>query len=296
MNNQATQEKLTQMRLWGMQRAFRGVLEGGIGAKYTADELIGHLVDAEWDERHNRRLARLLKGARFRYQASFEQIDFRARNLDKNLVLRLSDGSWVQEHRNVIVTGPTGVGKSFLCSAIGHQACLHGFKTRYFNCTKFFPQTRLWVADGSYLKQIDQIARTDVVIFDDFGLQHLDGPARLTLLEVLEDRVGRRSTVFASQLPVASWFQVIGDATIADAICDRLMPLGQDRSPGGVAAQASGCSGGTMRVWPLLNRRCPDTTWRARVARSQSELPTPDELALKCEPSEFEPARTGAAA
>ena len=175
MNNQATQEKLTQMRLWGMQRAFRGVLEGGIGAKYTADELIGHLVDAEWDERHNRRLARLLKGARFRYQASFEQIDFRrARNLDKNLVLRLSDGSWVQEHRNVIVTGPTGVGKSFLCSAIGHQACLHGFKTRYFNCTKFFPQTRLWVADGSYLKQIDQIARTDVVIFDDFGLQHLD--------------------------------------------------------------------------------------------------------------------------
>ena len=170
MNNQATQEKLTQMRLWGMQRAFRGVLEGGIGAKYTADELIGHLVDAEWDERHNRRLARLLKGARFRYQATFEQIDFRrARNLDKNLVLRLSDANWVQEHRNVIVTGPTGVGKSFLCSAIGHQACLHGFKTRYFNCTKFFPQTRLWVADGSYLKQIDQIARTDVVIFDDLA-------------------------------------------------------------------------------------------------------------------------------
>ena len=127
MNNQATQEKLTQMRLWGMQRAFRGVLEGGIGAKYTADELIAHLVDAEWDERHNRRLARLLKGAQFRYQASFEQIDFhRARNLDKDVVLRLSDASWVQEHRSVIVTGPTGVGKSFLCSAIGHQACLHG--------------------------------------------------------------------------------------------------------------------------------------------------------------------------
>ena len=102
--------------------------------KYTTDDLTGHLVDAEWDERHNRRLARLLKGARFRYQASFEQIDFRrARNLDKSLVLRLSDGSWVQEHRNVIVTGPTGVRKSFLCSAIGHQACLHGFKTRYFS-------------------------------------------------------------------------------------------------------------------------------------------------------------------
>ena len=281
MNNQATQEKLTQMRLWGMQRAFRGVLEGGIGAKYTADELIGHLVDAEWDERHNRRLARLLKGARFRYQASFEQIDFRrARNLDKNLVLRLSDGSWVQEHRNVIVTGPTGVGKSFLCSAIGHQACLHGFKTRYFNCTKFFPQTRLWVADGSYLKQIDQIARTDVVIFDDFGLQHLDGPARLTLLEVLEDRVGRRSTVFASQLPVASWFQVIGDATIADAICDRLIHHSvRIDLQGESLRKPAGYSGGTMKVWPLLNRRCPDATWRARVARSQSELPTPDELA-----------------
>ena len=252
MNNQATQEKLTQMRLWGMQRAFRGVLEGGIGAKYTADELIGHLVDAEWDERHNRRLARLLKGARFRYQASFEQIDFRrARNLDKNLVLRLSDGSWVQEH-HVIVTGPTGVG-----NAIGHQACLHGFKT-HFNCTKFFPQA--WVADGSYLKQIGQktisyrpsgvSARLQDPLFQLHQvlpadrlwvadgsylgstkspepmwssltiLASLDGPARL---EVLEDRVGRRSTVFASQLPVASWFQVIGDATIADAICDRLI-------------------------------------------------------------------------
>ena len=117
-------------------------------------------------------------------------------------MLRLSDASWVQEHRNVIVTGPTGVGKSFLCSAIGHQACLHGFKTRYFNCTKFFPQTRLWVADGSYLKQIDQIARTDVVIFDDFGIRHLDGPARLTLLEVLEDRSG---AVPRSSLPSYRW-------------------------------------------------------------------------------------------
>jgi len=200
------------------------VLEGGIDTQYTADELVGHLVDAEWDDRHNRRLARLLKNARFRYQTSFEQIDFqRSRNLDKDLVLRLSDVTWVQEHRNVIVTGPTGVGKSFLCSAVGHQACLHGFKTRYFNCTKFFPQTKLWMADGSYLNEIDKIAKTDVIIFDDFGLQHLDGPARLTLLEVLEDRVGRSSTVIASQLPVDSWFQIIGDATIADAICDRLV-------------------------------------------------------------------------
>lgn len=224
MNNPATMEKMAQMRLWGMQRALRGVLEGGISAKYTADELIGHLVDAEWDERHNRRLARLTRNAHFRYQACLEQIDFqRARNLDKNMVLRLSDGSWVQEHRNLIISGPTGVGKSFLSSAIGHQACLQGFKTRYWNCTKFFPQCKLWVADGSYLKELEKIAKTDVVIFDDFGLQHLDGPARLTLLELLEDRVGRRSTVMASQLPVDQWFEVIGDATIAAAICDRLI-------------------------------------------------------------------------
>ena len=109
MNNPTTMEKMAQMRLWGMQRALRGVLEGGISAKYTADELIGHLVDAEWDERHNRRLARLTRNAHFRYQACLEQIDFqRARNLDKNMVLRLSDGSWVQEHRNLIISGPTG--------------------------------------------------------------------------------------------------------------------------------------------------------------------------------------------
>lgn len=224
MNNQATMEKMAQMRLWGMQRALRGVLDGGISAKYTADELIGHLVDAEWDERHNRRLTRLTKNAQFRYQASLEQIDFqRARNLDKNLVLRLSDGNWVQEHRNLIICGPTGVGKSFLSSAIGHQACLQGFKTRYWNCTKFFPQSKLWLADGSYLKELEKLAKTDVVLFDDFGLQHLDGTARLTLLEILEDRVGRRSTVVASQLPVDQWFEVIGDPTIADAICDRLI-------------------------------------------------------------------------
>jgi DNA replication protein DnaC len=224
MNDHGTLEKMTQLRLGGMARAFRAVLETGIGANFTADELIAHLIDAEWDERHNRKLARLLKNARLRYQASFEQIDFGAhRNLDKNLILRLSDGGWIERHQNVIVSGPTGIGKSFLGCALGHQACLLGHRVLYFNCTKFFPRLKLWKADGSYPREIARIEKAAVAIFDDFGLERLDSQSRLSLLEILEDRAGHRSTVIATQLPVEQWFDVIGDPTIADAICDRLI-------------------------------------------------------------------------
>lgn len=224
MNNQGTLEKMHQLRLGGMLRAFRAVLETGIGTKFTADELIAHLIDAEWDERHNRKLVRLLKNARLRYQASFEQIDFTSpRNLDKNLILRLSDGGWIDRHQNIIVCGPTGAGKSFISCALGHQACLLEHRVLYFNCTKFFPRLKLWKADGSYPRELARIERAALVIFDDFGLERLDNQSRLSLLEILEDRVGRRSTVVATQLPVEQWFDVIGDPTIADAICDRLI-------------------------------------------------------------------------
>lgn len=224
MNNQATMEKMQLLRLGGMARAFHTVLETGIDANLSADEFIAHLIDVEWDERHNRKLARLLKNARLRYQASFEQIDFGAeRNLDKTLILRLSDGGWIERHQNVIVSGPTGVGKSFLSCALGNQACLLGFRTLYFNCTKFFPRLKLWKADGSYPKEITRIEKADLVLFDDFGLERLDAQSRISLLEIIEDRAGRRSTVIATQLPLDKWFDVIGDPTIADAICDRLI-------------------------------------------------------------------------
>lgn len=199
-------------------------MESGIKANFTADEMIAYLVDAEWEERHNRRLARLLKGAKFRYQASVEQIDFNLpRNLDKNMILRFSECRWIDKKENIILTGPTGAGKSFIACALGHQACMQGYKVIYYNCSKLYTKFRLTQADGSYMKEIERIAKQDVLILDDFGLEVLDDRTRLSLLEILEDRHGRASTVIASQIPINRWHEIIGEATIALAICDRLL-------------------------------------------------------------------------
>jgi DNA replication protein DnaC len=199
-------------------------MEAGIKSKFTADEMVAHLVDAEWEERHTRRLVRLLKGARFRYQASMEQLDFSLpRNLDKNVILRFSDCRWIDKAQNIILTGPTGAGKSFIACALGHQACMQGYKVIYYNCSKLYAKLRLAQADGTYLKEVERIDRQKVLILDDFGLEALDGRTRLSLLELLEDRYGRASTVIASQIPVKQWHEIIGDATIADAVCDRVL-------------------------------------------------------------------------
>lgn len=223
-NNQATLQKLGQMKLYGMARALTNTIEAGNKSQFTADELISHLIDAEWDDRYNRKLTRLLKGARFRYKASFEEIDFTInRGLDKNQLLRLSNCQWIESHGDCIVTGPTGAGKSFIASALGHQACMYGFKVLYYPSSKLFAHLKLSRADGSYLKELTKILKMDVIILDDFGIEPLDTQSRLSLLEILEDRHGRRSSVFVSQLPVASWHEVIGDPTIADAICDRII-------------------------------------------------------------------------
>jgi DNA replication protein DnaC len=223
-NNQATLQKLGQMKLYGMARALTNTMEAGNKSQFTADELISHLIDAEWDDRYNRKLTRLLKGARFRYKASFEEIDFTInRGLDKNQLLRLSNCQWIEAHQDCIVTGPTGAGKSFIASALGHQACMYGFKVLYYPSSKLFVHLKLARADGTYLKELTKILKMDVIILDDFGIEPLDANSRLSLLEILEDRHGRRSSVFVSQLPVASWHEVIGDPTIADAICDRII-------------------------------------------------------------------------
>ena len=223
-NNQATLTKLDEMRLSGMAQAFRMTMESGAKNQFTPDELLSHLVDAEWDERHNRRLRRLVKAARFRYQAGIEEIDFSLnRNLDKNHLLRLSACGWIEEHQNLIVSGPCGTGKSFLACALGHQGCLYGYKVGYYPASKLFSHLKLCRADGSYHKEITRIQKQALFIIDDFGLQALDGHSRLALLEILEDRYGRASSLFVSQLPVAKWHEVISDPTIADAICDRIV-------------------------------------------------------------------------
>jgi DNA replication protein DnaC len=221
-NNQATLHKLDQMRLHGMARALRTSLD--TQGQWTADELLAHLVDAEWDDRHERRLKRLLKAARFRYPAAIEEVDFALRrNLDRNQLLRLADCRWVQHHQDLIITGKCGSGKSFLASALGHQACLRGFRVGYHASSRLFAELRLAKADGSYVRELEKISKQALTIIDDFALEPLDALARLALLEMLEDRHGRASTLMVSQLPVSSWHEVIGEPTIADAICDRLV-------------------------------------------------------------------------
>lgn len=145
------------------------------------------------------------------------------RNLDKNTILKLSNGQWLENKQNIIITGPTGVGKSFIASSIGHQVCLTGHKVIYFNCMKLFSMLKYSCADGSYIDEIKKMQKNDLLILDDFGLQNIDKQNRLSLLEILEDRHGQRSTIIVSQLPVKNWHEIIGDSTIADAILDRLV-------------------------------------------------------------------------
>jgi len=224
VNNQGTIEKMQQMKLHGMLRAFKSTMETTIKKNFTADELLAHLIDAEWDDRYNRKMNRLIKVAKFRYQASIEQIDFQLnRNLDKNMVLRFSDCGWIEEKQDVIVTGPTGAGKSFVATALAHQGCMHGFRVLYFNCSKLFSQLKIAKADGTYLNELKKIQKQDVIVMDDFGLHPFDSQNRLILLEIMEDRHGRKSTVIASQFPVTNWHDIIGEPTIADAICDRII-------------------------------------------------------------------------
>jgi DNA replication protein DnaC len=224
MNNESTIQKMQEMKFYGMARAFRSSMDTGTLPDFTADEMLAHLIDAEWDDRYNRKLERLLRSAKFRYHASFEQIDFtKSRNINKNTILRFSDCSWIKKGESIIVTGATGVGKSFMTCALGHQACLNGYRTMYFNSLKLFSNLKYAKADGTYIKTIEKIKKQDLIIIDDFGLDLLDEQKRLTLLEIIEDRHGTKSTIIASQLPPKKWFEVIGDPTIADAICDRLI-------------------------------------------------------------------------
>ena len=162
--------------------------------------------------------------ARFRYAASIEELNFTGnRGLDKTQVIRLADGSFIDKKENVLITGATGVGKSYLASALGHQACQLGYRTLYFNTQKLFSKLKMMKADGSYAREIAKVEKYDLLILDDFGLQQLDSTARLILLEIIEDRHGRKSTIISSQLPVAKWHDIIGDGTVADAILDRMV-------------------------------------------------------------------------
>ncbi len=224
MNTGQLLEKMKELKLHGMANAYQTSIESAQSGNFTSDELVNYLIEAEWHEKESRRLKRSLNNAHFRYSAGIEEIIFRNdRNLDKNLIMRLADCSFIERKESVVITGKTGVGKSFLASALGHQACNRKYKVVYFNAKKLFNMLAMSKADNSYMREISKIEKQNLLIIDDFGLHSFDYDTRMMLLEIIEDRHGKNSTIITSQLPVKSWHELFGDATIADAIMDRLV-------------------------------------------------------------------------
>src|SRR5450432_2257624 len=222
--NKESLDKMNRMRFLGMHLAFETSIETRQMELFTNDELVHHLIQAEWDDRQYRHLQRGLKNANFRYKASLEQLDYaEERGLDKNLVQRLSACTFVEKGEDLFITGSTGTGKSFLASALGQQACLLGHTVLYTNTAKLMSHLKMTKADGAHLKELSKIEKQDALILDDFGVQPFDAQSRALLMDIIEDRHGKRSTIITAQLPVKKWHEVIGEKTLADAIMDRIV-------------------------------------------------------------------------
>jgi len=219
-----TLEKLTTMRFTGMAAALDEQMQMDGLDDMAFEERLGLLLDREQAVRETRRMKTRLRKAKLRQQGSVEDIDFRhPRGLDKSLVVRMADCQWIRKHNNLIITGPTGVGKSYLACAFAEKACREGFSALYLRTTKLFEDLSLAKGDGRYLKLLTSYAKTDLLVLDDYGLLELNQEQRHDLLEILEDRHGLKSTLVTSQLPVEHWHEQIGDPTLADAILDRLV-------------------------------------------------------------------------
>ena len=207
-----------------MYHAFKTAIETGRTDHYTLDQFVAQLIESEWDDRQNRKIQRNIQNATFRYKASVEQLDFNdERNLDRNKLLRLAQGDYIHQGQDVLITGSTGVGKSYLATALGHQACIDGYRVKYYNTSRLLAKLKIAKSDGTYIKEIAKIERQQLIILDDFGLQPMDNQNRMAFLEIIEDRHGKNSVIITSQLPVSQWYEVIGDKTIADATMDRLV-------------------------------------------------------------------------
>jgi DNA replication protein DnaC len=220
-----TLDKLHALKLAAMAHAWQDQQQQAEVTGLAFDERFGLLVDAEWLARENTRLARALREAKLKLaQACIEAIDYPARReLDKAVIRQLATCRWIAEHQNVLVTGATGTGKSFLACALAHQACRRGYRAYYRRASRLFDDLRLARADGTYGHLLGKLARMDVLVLDDWGLAPPQEQERRDLLEILEDRYGSRSTIVTSQLPPAQWHDHLGDPTLADAICDRLL-------------------------------------------------------------------------
>ncbi|MCX2482848.1 IS21-like element helper ATPase IstB [Pedobacter sp. MR2016-24] len=222
--NTNTLEKMRRMKFFGMFHAFKASLETQTNQQYSTDEFLAHLIEAEWEDRQNRRIERQLLYAKFRYKASIEDISYHTeRGIDRNQIMRLADCQFIGRSECLLITGSTGIGKSYIASAIGHQACILGYKVIYHSTPKLFAKLKIAKADGSYMKEIAKIERQQLLILDDFGIQPFDAQSRAALMEIIEDRHGKTSLIITSQLPVSKWHEIIGEKTVADAILDRIV-------------------------------------------------------------------------
>lgn len=220
----ATNDNLKLLKLYGMEKAYQEQRESTSYESLSFEERFSMIVERENIEKENRRLSFRLRQAKLKHQACMEDIDYKSsRGLDKSFMLSLHSCKWIKEHLNIFITGACGVGKSYLACAIGHRACLEGYKTYYARIPRLFEELALARSDGRYPKVINMLAKTDVLILDDWGLSMLTESQRRDLLELVEDRYGIRSTIITSQVPSSHWYDIIGEPTLADAILDRLI-------------------------------------------------------------------------
>ena len=224
MLNHPTLDKLQALRLSGMYQALKEQINMPDINDLSFEERLGLLVDREMTDRSDRRLKTRLRQAKFRLNAQIEDVDYRyARGLDKSLLLKLASCQWVKERRNILITGPTGIGKTWIACALGEKACRQGYSVLYLRLPRLLQDIPLAKADGRYPKFMAALAKAELIVLDDWGLAVLGDENRRDLLELLEDRHGRRATLVTSQLPVEHWHAALGDPTLADAILDRLV-------------------------------------------------------------------------
>lgn len=223
MLNQPTLEKLRALKLTGMAEAFSEQLQKPM-PDLDFESRLGLLIDREWYLKENRRLNRRLSQAKLQQPACVEDIDFQhSRGLNKSAMQELARGQWIHQHLNLLITGPTGCGKTYIACALAHNACLLGFTSRYYRLPRLWNELKIAKANGTYANWLSQIAKIDVLVLDDWGLSAPDDEQRRDLLEMLDDRYKRKSTVVTSQLPTTHWHEHLNDATLADAILDRLL-------------------------------------------------------------------------
>lgn len=224
MNQHPTLEKMNQLRLFGMSSIYKNTLQQNLFSDYTLDEYLALLTQTEYEYRENRKIQNLLKVAGLSKSISTLDIDYSAnRNLDKNTFERLLTLEFIRENENLVITGPTGVGKSHLSQTIGHEACQQLLKVQFYNCTKLMEDTKMAKLDGTYLSLLKKLQRKHLLIIDDFGLFEFDSNFRRAFMDIIEDRNNQKSTIITSQIPVSKWHQLIGESTVADAILDRII-------------------------------------------------------------------------